>query len=100
VEAYVVLIGVGIIDIHFFDKGSEKKGKPFGVQGAEMISAVLDTPPASRAELTQSSFDTHSPFRLTFEESQRGKLFYYCLRWENTTGEKGPWNEIQSVLIP
>jgi hypothetical protein len=65
-----------------------------------MISAVLDTPPASRAELTQSSFDTHSPFRLTFDENQRGQALYYCLCWENTRGEKGPYSPIEKAIIP
>ncbi|MDR0582252.1 MAG: hypothetical protein LBG31_04730 [Prevotellaceae bacterium] len=100
VEAFVILVGVGIIEVHFHEQGAEKKSKPFGVQGAEMIWAVLHEPPASHEELTHSSFDTHTPFRLTFPDEQRGKTLYFALRWENTTGEKGPWNAIQSAVIP
>jgi hypothetical protein len=30
----------------------------------------------------------------------RGKKLYFALRWENTRGEKGPWSEIHSTIIP
>jgi hypothetical protein len=100
VEASVVPIGPGIIEIHFRDKGSDSKAKPAGVHGAEIAWAILDTPPADWSELVHSSFDTHTPLRMTFENHLRGKTLYFALRWENTTGEKGDWNEIQSVIIP
>jgi hypothetical protein len=70
------------------------------VHGAEIAWAILDTPPVNWDALTHSSFDTHTPFRLTFGGDQRGKTLYFALRWENTTGEKGPWNEIQNAIIP
>ncbi|MDR1339327.1 MAG: hypothetical protein LBK58_04670 [Prevotellaceae bacterium] len=44
--------------------------------------------------------DTHSPFELAFDESERGKMVYICLRGENTRGEKGPWSEIVKAVIP
>lgn len=37
---------------------------------------------------------------LTFDENQRGKTVYFALRWENTRGEKGPWSQIVSSIIP
>jgi hypothetical protein len=62
--------------------------------------AILDHPPASVTELVNSDFDTATPFTLVFDESQRGQRLYFCLRWESTTGEKGPDGEIYSVVIP
>jgi hypothetical protein len=100
VEATVTPVGPAVFDIHFRDKDSDRKAKPAGVHGAEVVWAILDTPPANWEELTHSSFDTHTPLRMTFENDQRGKTVYFALRWENTRGEKGPWNEIQSVIIP
>ena len=47
-------------------------------------------PPASIEALTHSDFDTASPFTLTFDESDRGKRVYFCLRWESNTNLKGP----------
>jgi hypothetical protein len=80
--------------ILFWDLGSKSKAKPHGVHGAEICWAILDRPPVSVEELVHSNFDTHSPFELTFDESDRGKTVYFCLRWESTRGEKGPWSEI------
>jgi hypothetical protein len=99
-EAEVVLPSPAVVEIHFRDAESEHKAKPTGVHGAEIAWAILDTPPADWKQLTRSSFDTHTPLRLTFEGADRGKTLYYALRWENTRGEKGPWSEIQSAIIP
>jgi hypothetical protein len=50
--------------------------------------------------LIHSEFDTASPFTLNFQGHERGKTVYFCLRWENTVGEKGPWGEIYSAIVP
>jgi hypothetical protein len=86
--------------LYFFDIINKVRAKPHGVHGAEIRWAILDAPPAHIDELINSAFDTRSPFTLDFDESQRGKTVYFCLRWENTTGEKGPWSEIVSAIIP
>ncbi|MDR3132801.1 MAG: hypothetical protein LBU42_02105 [Prevotellaceae bacterium] len=96
----VVLPSLGVVDIHFRDSGSDKKAKPPGVHGAEMVFAVSDTLLTNHDDLHNSLFDTHTPFHLTFPDSQRGKTVYFALRWENSRGEKGPWNTIQNIIIP
>jgi hypothetical protein len=88
------------ITIHFWDSATKKRGKPHGVHGAEIRWAVLEHPPVSEKELVHSDFDTASPFTLKFDESERGKRVYFCLRWESTTNEKGPDSEIYSAVIP
>jgi hypothetical protein len=70
------------------------------VHGAEIVWAILPEPPKDISELIHSAFCTASPFRLEFKESDRGKTVYLCVRWENTTGEKGPWTAILSAIIP
>jgi hypothetical protein len=37
---------------------------------------------------------------LEFDENQRFQLVYIMARWESTTGGKGPWTEIFTVVIP
>jgi hypothetical protein len=96
----VILSGPGVVEIHFHDETSEDKAKPAGVHGAEIVWAVLEEPPVNWAELTHSSFDTHTPFTLTFEGDQRGHRLYFALRWENTRGDKGPWSAIRDTVIP
>jgi hypothetical protein len=88
------------LTIHFKDNGSEKRAKPKGAHGAEIRWSILDHAPASVDELTTSAFDTASPLTLSFDESQRGKMVYYCPRWENAKGDKGPWGEIYSAIVP
>ena len=88
------------ISVHFRDAGSERRGKPAHVHGLELRWALLDAPPASVAELTNSAFDTASPYTFTFDETERGKALYLCSRWENNTGGKGPWGEIVKAIVP
>jgi hypothetical protein len=88
------------LKIAFRDNGATSRGKPHGVHGAEIRWYILDAPPKDISDLRNSSFDTHSPFMLEFSEVDRGKTVWFCLRWENTTGEKGPWSEIISAIIP
>jgi hypothetical protein len=88
------------VTIRFWDSGTKKRGKPHGVHGAEIRWALLDHPPASEAEMVNSDFDTASPFTLRFNEGDRGKRLYFCLRWETTTNLKGPFSEFYSAVIP
>jgi hypothetical protein len=89
------------LTVHYYDQGQKKsKAKPDGQHGAEICWAILDSPPLNISDLVNSFFDTRTPLTLEFEESQRGKRVYFCLRWENTRGEKGPWSEIVSAIIP
>ncbi|MDR3133124.1 MAG: hypothetical protein LBU42_03775 [Prevotellaceae bacterium] len=100
VESWVILAGPGMLEIRYRDYDSLGKGKPRGVHGAELLFTVSDTIITNHDQLLASLFDTRSPFRITFPDSQRGKTVYYSLRWQNTTGQKGPWNQIQSAVIP
>jgi hypothetical protein len=88
------------VGISFRDQGSTKRAKPKGAHGAEIRWEMLETPPVNVKDLTNSSFDTRSPFTLEFEESDRGKTVYFCLRWENNVGAKGPWSEFGFAIIP
>ncbi|MDR2824328.1 MAG: hypothetical protein LBB41_03905 [Prevotellaceae bacterium] len=99
-EAEVRLPSPAVVEIHFRDSQSEHRAKPAGVHGAEISWAIFDEAPVDWKQLTHSSFDTHTPLRLTFEGADRGKTLYFALRWENTRGEKGPWSEILNVIIP
>ena len=74
--------------------------KPYGVRGAEFGWAVLPEPPKSYDDLVHSAFDTRSPYTFQFDLPDAGKTLYVCARRENTTGQKGPWSEIKSVIIP
>jgi hypothetical protein len=89
--------------VHFHAHDADREqvnAKPEGVHGVEIAWAILDTPPKSYADLVHSAFDTRSPYTFQFDLVDAGRRFYCCLRWENTRGEKSPWSEIQSAIIP
>jgi hypothetical protein len=88
------------LSVHFRDGGSTSNAKPAGVHGAEIRWVILDHPPGSINELLHSAFDTRTPFTLDFDENERGKAVYFCLRWESNRGDKGPWSEIVMAIIP
>ncbi|MDR2755174.1 MAG: hypothetical protein LBC20_05655 [Planctomycetaceae bacterium] len=89
------------LTVHFYDQGRRNsKAKPDGQHGAEIRWAILETPPQKIEDMLNSSFSTRTPFTLEFDENKRGKIVYFCLCWENTRGEKGPWSEIISAIIP
>jgi hypothetical protein len=87
--------------VAYKDRDLAKRGKPKGVHGIEVCWMILGHAPLSVAELVNSSFDTRSPFRLVFDEADRGKRLYLVGRWEiGREGEKGEYGEIVSVIIP
>jgi hypothetical protein len=98
--AVVEILNPAQVELHFKDVESSTNAKPAGVHGVEISWAILDAPTNEWDMLTHSAFDTHTPYVFTFSGKERGKTLYFALRWENTRGEKGPWSEIQSTIIP
>jgi hypothetical protein len=88
------------ITLNFIDSITGKRAKPHGVSGAVVRYDVLEEAPIDINDLKLSLLDTASPCHLDFSEAQRDHRLYYCLAWQNTRGEKGPWSEIMSVIIP
>jgi hypothetical protein len=89
-----------LLIIHFFSLGGASKAKPPGQHGVEIKWVISETPVINIADLLHSAFDTRSPYTLEFTGDQRGKTVYIALCWENTRGEKGPWSDIVSAIIP
>ncbi|MDR1499415.1 MAG: hypothetical protein LBI58_00350 [Tannerellaceae bacterium] len=97
----IVPIGGNRLRIHFFPEGVEnKKGKPHGQHGAEIKWDFTDEPNIEPDDLTHSSFDTNSPFTITFLVKDIGKRLGIALRWENNRGIKGPWSDVIFSHVP
>ncbi|MDR0537776.1 MAG: hypothetical protein LBH04_07040 [Tannerellaceae bacterium] len=90
---------VGVVEIRFRGENKAKWGKEDGVHGAEIAWAILSQAPTDWHELIHSSFDTASPYLLSFPGEDLGKTLYFAIRWENGRGDKGPWSAIQKVVI-
>jgi hypothetical protein len=84
----------------FHDMGSDNKAKPYGTNGAIIAYAVLDAPPADVNALTRSVLAIRTPHILEFTEEERGKTVYVVICWQNEKGERGPWSEIESAIVP
>jgi hypothetical protein len=90
-----------IIKVYYKDEGASRRGKPAHVKGIEIKWAKLTAAPQDISELVNSAFDTNPPLTLEFQEHERGGKVFMCGRWEiQREGEKGPWGDIEEVIIP
>ncbi|MDR0753951.1 MAG: hypothetical protein LBF04_01010 [Prevotellaceae bacterium] len=94
------VLDVRRLKVVFHDMGSKSKAKPYGVNGAVIVYAVLNAPPADVGALTRSVLATRTPHTLEFTEEERGKTVYVAICWQNEKGERGPWSEIESAIVP
>jgi hypothetical protein len=88
------------LKVLFRDMGSKSKAKPYGVIGAVIAFATLDVPPANPSALTRTVLATRTPHTLEFTEEERGKTVYIAICWQNEKGQRGPWSEIESAIVP
>jgi hypothetical protein len=88
------------LKILFHDMGSSSKAKPYGVNGAVIAYAILDVPPVNSDTLTHTVLATRTPHVLEFTEEERGKPVYVAICWQNEKGQRGPWSEIESAIVP
>jgi hypothetical protein len=88
------------LKVLFHDMGSKSKAKPYGTNGAVIIYAVLDAPPADVSALTRSVLATRTPHILEFTEEERCKTVYIAICWQNEKGERGHCSEIETAIVP
>ncbi|MDR2139872.1 MAG: hypothetical protein LBP50_10030 [Tannerella sp.] len=99
-ELEIEVVDFRRLKLLFRDMGSRSRAKPGGVNGAVVAYAVLDAPPASPEALTRNVLATRTPYMLEFTEDERGKTVYVALCWQNVKGQRGPWSEIGSAVVP
>jgi hypothetical protein len=88
------------LHILFRDQDSERRARPYGLNGAVISWDILDAPPAEAEALRNTVLATHTPYTLLFKEQDRGKIVYIALQWQNEKGDRGKHSEIQSAVIP
>ncbi|MDR2730084.1 MAG: hypothetical protein LBB81_04215 [Treponema sp.] len=88
------------IEVRFQDQGSPARARPYGTNGAVISYDVLGEAPAGPGHLNRTTLATRTPYTLEFTEEERGMTLYAALQWQNEKGERGPWSEIQSAVIP
>ena len=100
VEFELLLRNIREVLINFWIKGETHHAKPEGYDGAVIIWAVLDSPPATPNDLTLHTMASRTPHALKFDETQRGKTVYIAAAWQNERGLIGQWSEMQNAVIP
>ncbi|MDR1867488.1 MAG: hypothetical protein LBQ77_04380 [Treponema sp.] len=86
--------------LHIHDSESEKRGKPDFASGAVLFYVVSDTPISNPEDLQKTELITRMSHTLNFSPTDRGKTVYMAGRWQNAKGDKGPWSEVYSAIIP
>ena len=98
--AVITPVGPGLLQIDYHDSESNRRAKPHEVHGMEIRSGILTEEPQSPDDIPHSEFSTRTPYHIEFDLRLRGQKVYFCFRWENTRGQKGPWSEILWAIIP
>jgi hypothetical protein len=72
----------------------------YGVLGADDgTPARITAPPVTGANLPQSVFTRKNRYCFDFP-AERGKHAYFCIRYENSKGQHGPWGTILEAYVP
>jgi hypothetical protein len=99
-ELEIAIVDFRRLKIIFRNKGSINNAKPYMIIGAVIAYAILDAPPDSLDAFTRMELATRSPYILEFTEKERGRTVYIIICWQNKKGERGPWSEIVSAIVP
>jgi len=89
------------VDVRIRVLGSLTRAKPEGYPGALIVFGILGSRPSNVHDLMRDcALATTGKYILRFEESDRGKTVYIAIAWFNRRGVRGPWSDIQAVIIP
>jgi hypothetical protein len=99
-KSRISILDSRMLSVEFKDQDSVGKGKPYGINGAVISYAVLETPPTGPEQLLHSVLATRTPHTLEFAAEDRGKTVYVALRWQNEKGQTGPWSNIETAIVP
>lgn len=66
------------------------RAKPFGVDGAEVLVFVGETPPADIDQWEIKGLATRAQFQIDYDSADAGKTAHIIARWFNPRGHTGP----------
>jgi len=64
------------------------------------VYAAGDEPPATGMDLHESKFTRQKKMLFSFMPTDSSKVAFFCIRYENSKGETGPWGPMFSAVIP
>jgi hypothetical protein len=90
-----------ILRLFFSDSATPgTTAKPAGVKFCEVVAQIGGAAPASPDTLDTVALESRAPYRFDFDAADVGKTVYMALRWINTKGQKGPWSQIYTAVVP
>ena len=98
--------GVGLVDMYDIkpdgirtdDRAKYGVRIHFGIISATSNYKIA-VPPRTGADLPHSVFTRRTRHRFDFM-GEHGNKVYFCLRYENSKGQAGPWGKILSAYVP
>ena len=101
-EADIEYLGKRVMQLHIKHiEGTPTDDKAdYGYKIYFGIYSDSDTQPASGEDLTKSKFTRRKKQLFEFTPADSKKTAYFCIRYENSKGETGPWGPMFSALIP
>ncbi|MDR1178425.1 MAG: hypothetical protein LBK64_06325, partial [Spirochaetaceae bacterium] len=70
------------------------------LEQAASVKHYLREPPLDGEGLRHHAFTRRSRELVIFESAESGMTAYFCARYENQKGQKGPWGPVASAIIP
>ena len=101
-KANVVFKGAGSIELQIAPDGDISEDRR-AYYGCKILYGVFDSaaaPPQSETELHESVFSRRKKEAFVFQPKDSAKKVYFCMRYENSKGQPGPWCPIFSAVIP
>ena len=98
----IVYRGSGSLELHIAPEADISDDKR-AYYGCKIVYAVMnaDEPaPKSEKELTESMFTRRKKETFIFQPQDAAKKVYFCMRYENSKGQAGPWCPIFAAVIP
>ena len=108
-EADLTFPAIGRVELHHIRPSGNPTGDTrssygvriyYGVLGVDDGSpARITAPPVTGANLPQSVFTRKNRYCFDFP-AERGKHVWFCIRYENSKGQHGPWGTILEAFVP
>jgi hypothetical protein len=100
VDLNVKPIGNCMLEVSFENRDTGSSSVPYFLTGVVVFHEISDTPITDPNKLTKSVLASRSPHILRFSPEKRGLHVYMAGCYQNRRGEKGPWSEIVTVVVP
>ena len=98
----VVYKGAGLLELHIAPEAdiSEDRRAYYGKKIQFDLFHADAPPPETRDVLNKGVFTRRKKEPFVFQPEDSAKRMYFCVRYENSKGQAGPWSNIMSAVIP